>query len=213
MPGFNLNAHSFVGFAICVDVNHFTKLVSTWTDGTIAQMTRDILTGSIAGIENEGGEVFGLAGDAIVGVLPDADATYVACCRIAKDLNAQCEYISNAQTNPPHVWPELPGGPGLKIGVEYGTMYTSTIHTRFLGTQPLIVGHAINVAFRITNALWGNRCIVGPQAMKMGLDNYPYSGPMSIAGKEGEPNFEFFHLDMSDVWIEGDRDKKGNGYW
>src|SRR5437870_4675093 len=122
MPSLNLNAHSFDAFAIVVDVNAFTKFVSTWSNGTVAQMTRDILIGSIAAIEIEGGEVFGLAGDAIVGALADSDATYCACGRIAKDLNAQCEYISNAQTDSPDTWPELPGGPGLKIGVEYGRM-------------------------------------------------------------------------------------------
>ena len=86
------------------------------------------------------------------------------------------------------------------------------ISSRALGTHRLLIGSAINHASRILSAGSGNRCLVGPSAAQHGFSNYSLSGPHSVAGKIGEPNYEYFQLDLSDIWIEGDPED-GLSYW
>lgn len=88
-------------FAMIVDINHFTRMVAEDYTGMIAQFVRDVLSGPIAAIERYDGEVVGYMGDAILGILPTGDGTASACFDIAKDLDCQCEYISNHQKDSP----------------------------------------------------------------------------------------------------------------
>lgn len=199
-------------FALVVDINGFTKMVSHSEGNVIADFVRDVLLGSIRAIETNGGEVVGFMGDAILGVLADADSTFRACAEIAKDLNSQCEYISAAQRGKTEVWGFCNGGPALKIGVEYGWLDVCQIGSRKLGSHPLIIGSAINHAARILSAGDGNRCLIGPQARKNGFENYHLEGPCTVAGKPGELAYEYFQLDLSDIWIEGGS-RNGLTYW
>jgi class 3 adenylate cyclase len=104
----------------------------------IAQFTRDVLDGAIRAIEERDGEVVGFMGDAILGLVRTAESTFFACCGIAEDVNKQCEYISTQQEEASQLWEVSPGGPSLKIGVEYGDLDVSTISSRFLGDQKLV---------------------------------------------------------------------------
>lgn len=105
---------------------------------------RDVLAGSIRSIEHEGGEVVGFMGDAILGVVGDVESAAKACFGIADDLNTLCEYVSNQQSEDPDLWDFAPGGPSLKIGIEYGWLDISTIASRALGVHRLLIGDAIN---------------------------------------------------------------------
>jgi hypothetical protein len=101
----------------------------------------------------------------------------------------------------------------LKIGVELGTLDASTIATRAMGTLPFCIGPATNYAARILGAGRGNRCHVGPKAFEAGLGEYmPNAKMRRVRGKAGEPFYGYYHLDMSDIWIEGDPDD-GIYYW
>lgn len=199
----------FEAFALIVDINGFTGMVAQSDGNVIADFVRDVLVGSVKAVEDAGGEVVGFMGDAILAVLPDADSAAAACFVIAKDLNSQCEYISQSQKECPDCWEFAPGGPSLKIGIEHGWMDVAEISSRALGTQQLIIGNAINHAARILNAGSGNRCLVGPSAVKHGFSNYQLEGPSFIAGKSGEPSYEYFKFDLEDIWIEG---VPGDGY-
>jgi class 3 adenylate cyclase len=204
---------SIRAFVILVDINRFAKMVKECQESLIAQFTRDVLSGAISAIEKENGEVIGFMGDAILGMLPDPDATACACFGIAKDLNSQCEYLSETQKEIPESWTYAPGGPSLKISVEYGTLDISTIQSKFLGTQKLLIGDAINYAARISHAGSGNRCLIGPMAVKEGISNYQVEGPFFIRGKRGEGNYEYYRLPLGDFWIEGRKKRKGLTYW
>lgn len=209
----DLKLHRVEAFAICVDINGFTKIVEAEATGTISDMIRDTLIGSVRAIEKCGGDVFAFAGDAIVGALPDAYSAYAACCKIARDINGVCEYISDAQKENPDVWPELFGGPTVKIGVERGAMHISSISSRLLGTQPLVIGEPINYAFRILRApLKGNRCLVGPRAVEGGLGEFGAYGPHKTKGKTGETDYEFYRLPLSEEWLDGPRRKGRRSY-
>src|SRR5712691_12632476 len=144
-------------FAMIVDINSFTTMVAHPKSNVIAQFTRDVLIGAVNNIESMGGEVVGFMGDAILGLLDTAENTYGACAGIAKDLNEQCEYMSIQQKKSPDDWAFCPGGPSLKLGIEYGYLDTSTISSKRLGEQLLLVGDAINYAARITKPGVGNR--------------------------------------------------------
>jgi class 3 adenylate cyclase len=195
-------------FAMIVDINGYTKMVSKPEANLIAQFTRDVLSGGIKAVENHGGEVVGFMGDAFFAILSDADEVFRCCAAIAKDIDRQCEYVSSNSD----AFPFLPKGPSLKIGIEYGSIELSNISSKFLGNQKLFAGEAINYATRITTADYGNRCLVGPKAFGMGLKNYiqENDGPYEVEGKEGEPMYKYYRLDLSDIWREGDPKES---YW
>jgi class 3 adenylate cyclase len=201
----SLDKSSLEAFAVIVDINAFTPMVNESEGNTIAQFTRDILVGAIHHVESVGGEVVGFMGDAIYGLIDTAEATYQACVDIAKDLNEQCRYISEAQAEHAETWSFCPGGPSIKIGIEYGFLDTSTIESRQLGEQKLFVGDAVIYAARITTPRYGNRCHIGINAYRKGLGTYPVKGPYRTKGKPGEGYYEYYVLDFSEVWIEGKR--------
>jgi class 3 adenylate cyclase len=160
--------------------------------------------------EKHGGQVVGLMGDAFYAVLPRVDNVFMCCVGIAKDVDRMCEWISQCQTTDPDAFAFSPGGPGLKIGVEYGTLDVDDIHTDFLGNQKLLVGPAVIYASRITAAGKGNRCLIGPKAAKRGLDKYSLRGPLKIKGKKGEPIYTYYELELGDIWRAGDATET---YW
>lgn len=202
----------FEAFAIIVDINGFTGMVAASNRNLIADFVRDVLAGSIYAIEEAGGEVVGFMGDAVLGVLPDAESAAQACFVIAKDLDAQCAYISNAQEQNADNWSFVPGGPSLKIGIEHGLLSVTEIKSRALGAHRLVIGSAINHAARILAAGKGNRCLIGPSAVEHGFSNYALAGPYTIAGKDGEPDYEYFQHDLSSIWIEGESED-GLSHW
>lgn len=210
---FSLPSNGLIdAFAIIFDINGFTGMVAAGDRSLIADFVRDVLAGSIYAIEEAGGEVVGFMGDAVLGVLPDAESAAQACFVIAKDLDNQCAYISSAQKKNPGNWCFAPGGPSLKIGIEHGVISVTEIKSRALGAHRLIIGSAINHASRILAAGKGNRCLIGPSAVEHGFSNYALAGPYSIAGKDGEPDYEYFQHDLSSIWIEGESED-GLSHW
>jgi len=195
-------SRSIEGFAIIVDINGYTKMVADPQANMIAQFTRDVLSGGIKSVEDQGGIVVGFMGDAFLGFISESENVYSCCLSIGKDLDKQCEYISTHYES----FPYSPTGPSLKIAIEYGTFDVSEITSEFLGSQKLFAGAAINHAARISAAGSGNRCLIGPQAYENGLKDYTLEddGPLSIAGKEGEPVYIYYKLNLDDIWIEGE---------
>jgi class 3 adenylate cyclase len=189
---------SFSAFAMIVDINSFSKIVAIGeAEGTtLAQDIRDILSSGIEQVEDEGGLVVGFMGDAFLAFLPDSESVFKSCAGIANELDKTCEYIASHKENFPH----LAYGPKLKIGIEYGSIDVSTIDCEFLGTQKIFVGSTINYAARITSAGTGNRCLFGPQALKQGLNQWPFEGPFYVKGKKGEAKYEYYNLDLDDIW-------------
>ena len=194
---------SLDAFAMIVDINGFAPMVDKSEGNSIAQFVRDVLTGGIEAVERNGGEVVGFMGDAFLAILPSAEEVARSCFGIAKDLDRQCEYISIIQHSSPDSFWFAPGGPSLKIGIEYGFMDVSSIQSNFLGEHKLLIGSAINHASRIMQALDGNRCLVGPNAAKQGLDNYALEGPMFVPGKNEEAPYEAYEFDLGDIWRAG----------
>jgi class 3 adenylate cyclase len=203
------------GYAMIVDMNQFTTLVSKAgeTGDLIAQFTRDVLAGAISEIEDQGGEVVAFMGDAVLGFFPEGEGVVSACFGIAKDLDGQCEYMSNAQDGNDYTWPFAPGGPSLSIAVEYGSMDISTIWSRLLGEHRLLIGTPINYAARISEAGEGNRCVIGAVAAKKAFSDYRLDGPHFIPGKKGEPDYEYHLFGLGDIWIEGKREEGRETYW
>lgn len=202
------NGH-FHAFSLIADINSFTKLVANHDlPAGISAYVRDVLAGSIAAVEECEGSVIGVMGDAIFGVLPTSDAAFNACVLIARDVDRLCSYLSG--TDYEEGVPELPS---LKVGVEYGPLSASTISSAALGTIPFCIGPATNYAARIIAAGVGNRCHVGPAAMHAGLSNYiEFNKAIQIEGKAGESKYQYWKLDLSDVWIEG-IPEDGIRYW
>jgi class 3 adenylate cyclase len=214
--GPNIPEHGHIeAFAIIVDLNQFTTMVSKAeeTGDGIAQFVRDALSGAISEIETEGGEVVAFMGDAVLGIIPDGNNAVMACFGIAKDLDRMCSYISSAQSTGESNWEFAPGGPSLKIAIEYGMVDISTIESRFLGEHRLLVGSPINYAARISKAGEGNRCVIGPAAAKMEFSSYNLDGPHLISGKPGEPDYEYYFFSMDDIWIEGPRTPGKETFW
>ncbi len=189
-----------------VDVNRFTPMVSrsVYNNDSIAQFVRDVLAGGIESIEKQGGIVVGFMGDAFFSVLDDVESVYLACIGIAKDLKNQYEYISEAQRDSSDAWGYARGGASLKIGIEFGWLDISSIYSKFLGKQTLLIGPPINYASRIIEAGDGNRCHVGPEAMKRGMDQWRNSGPYSVCGKPGEGEYSYWAMDFRSIWPEVD---------
>lgn len=215
-PGPNIPEIGHIeAFAMIVDLNQFTSMVSKAEEngGFIAQFVRDCLYGAISEIEAEGGEVVAFMGDAVLGIFTEGDDVISACYGIAKDLDGQCEYVSDVQSQSDEIWNFAPGGPSMKIAIEYGTIDISTISSRFLGEHRLLIGSPINYAARISAAGEGNRCIIGPAAAAHAFNSYKLEGPYSIEGKPGEPEYEYSIFSLGDIWIEGPRETGKGTYW
>jgi class 3 adenylate cyclase len=204
-------------FVMIVDMNGFTAMVrKAQRQDSIAQFVRDCLGLAIGFVEEEGGEVASFMGDAFLGVLPDARSAIHASFAIAHGLDEQCEWISNIQRESKDAWGCALGGPSIKIAIECGRVEVSTIYSRLLGEQRLLIGDAINYAARISKApLQGNRCLVGPKAAKTEFSDYGLIGPHRVPEdpKPGEPSYEYFIFKMSDVWVEGARTAGETTYW
>jgi class 3 adenylate cyclase len=199
---------SIQGFAIIVDINGYSNIVAHPDANLIAQFTRDVLYGSVNAVENNNGIVVGFMGDALLAFIEDAEDVGKCCYEIAKDIDKQCEYLSNNSD----AFPFAPKGPSLKIGIEYGYFDVSEIWSKFLGNQRIFAGVAINYAQRISNAEIGNRCLVGPKAYEMGMDSFTYKngGPYEIEGKNGEGKYVYYQVNLGDIWREGETEES---YW
>jgi len=204
----------FQAFAMIVDLNHYAMMVSKAENQRIAEFAAKVLTGPIAAVQKNRGEVVAFMGDAFLAVLPDAESAVFSCWDIARNIDDQCEDISGLQGAAADIWSWAPGGPSIKIGVEFGNIDASPISSRFLGKQCLLAGTAINYASRILKAGEGNRCHVGPVAAAMdGFSSYLSHGPYSVEGKPGEPIHTYFELDMGDLWRDGPREEGKDTYW
>lgn len=197
------NSGFISAFAMIVDINGFTRMVARAEGDLIAQYTRDVLAGGVSAVEKNGGEVVGFMGDAFYALLADADEVFQCCIDIAVDLDKQCEYISDLQAESPEDFSYSPGGPSLKIGIEYGLFDISPISSKYLGPQNLFIGPAVNYASRITAAGKGNRCLVGPAAAERGLDQYQHRGPFKVRGKKGEKPYTYIEMNLDDIWRTG----------
>jgi class 3 adenylate cyclase len=201
-------------FAMVVDINCFTPMVSRSSKSDcVAQFVRDILSGGIDIVQEQGGTVVSFMGDAFLAVLDNVDSVYMTCVGIAKSLDRQCEYISTHQRDYPKDWHYARGGPSLKIGIEFGWIDISTIYSYLLGEQKLLIGPPINYACRISEAGRGNRCNVGPEAMKTGLNQWINHGPYKKKGKPGEDQYIYWQLKLGDIWIEGEIEPDEETYW
>ena len=200
-------SRSFSAIALIVDLNGFTAMIRRAPgDGMLAAFTRDALVGGIHAVEGAGGEVVAFMGDAFLAVLRDASSAFNACVMIARDLDRQCEWISNVQQEDPVAWSFSPGGPSLKIAFEWGTIHPAEISSRRLGTQVLLVGDPINYASRISAAGAGNRCLCGPRAACLLKElGYGLAGPSRHPGTKSDGPYVYFDLDLGDIWISGHR--------
>lgn len=196
------------GFAMIVDINGYSKIVAHPESESIAQFTRDVLSGSIQAVEKNKGIVVGFMGDAFLAFLDNPENVIQCCYQVAKDLDRQCEYLSDNSDSFPYV----SKGISLKIGIEYGYIDVSEIRSNFLGIQKIFAGIAINYAQRISNIGIGNRCLVGPRAFEKGMHSYTYStgGPYEAEGKKGEGSYKYYKVDLSDIWRE---DESEESYW
>ena len=201
-------------FAVIVDINRYTKMVSDADGDLIAQFVRDFLDGGISAIEKQNGEIVGFMGDAFLALVPDANAFALSVFAIAKDVDRHCEYLSDNQREDPSLWSFAEGGASLKITAEYGWLDSSTIGSRFLGEQHIFAGNAINHAERIGAAGEGNRCMLGPAAAKLvEAEGYALDGPYFIDGKPHETRFEYHEFDLGDIWVPGPRIPGSETYW
>jgi class 3 adenylate cyclase len=198
---------SFHAFAMIVDINGFTKMVSDGAGDMVAEFVRDSLGGAVQAVEEAGGEVMAFMGDALLGILPDAESTVGACGRIAKDLDRLCEWVSNHQEHWPQLWSFAPGGPSLKLAFECGLIEQATISSRRLGTQNLLVGEPINYASRISGAGEGNRCVCGPKAVNSvrAAFDYRIEGPRLHQSAKPDGPYEYYDIDLGDLWLSGKR--------
>ena len=138
----------------------------------------------------------------------------MSCAGIAKDLDRLCEYISEHQKEYPDYWHYAKGGTGLKIAIEYGWIDISTIYSDLLGDQRLLIGPPINYASRISSAGFGNRCLVGQEAMNShGMNQWMNNGPYFVKGKPGEGDYVYWQLDLGDIWREGKIGADDETYW
>jgi len=191
-------------FALIVDINGFTPMVSrSAKSDCVAQFVRDVLSGGIEIVEKHGGAVGSFMGDSFLAVLDNFDSVYKSCIGIAKDLDLQCGYISNHQSDFPDAWHYAKGGPSLKIGIEYGWIDISSIYSGLLGKNRLLIGPPINYACRISAVGEGNRCHIGPEAMNRGLDQWWNDGPYITKGKQGEGEYTYWAIDLGDIWRKG----------
>jgi class 3 adenylate cyclase len=190
----------FHAYSLIADINSFTNLVNYHQlPAGVADYVRDVLVGAIAAIENCEGSVIGVMGDAIFGTLPDADSAMGACISIAKDVNEICKYLASSPFEK-----EIHELPSMKIGVEYGILQASTINSAALGTIPFCIGPATNYAARIIAVGEGNRCHIGPKAIATGFNKHiNETCVQEVNGKRGEPNYQYWVLNLGNVWVEG----------
>ena len=198
------NNESFSAIALVVDMNGSTAMIQRASHHTLlADFTRDVLAGGIHAVETAGGDVLTFMGDAFLAILPDASAAFEACVMIARDLDHQCEWISDVQQQDPLAWSFAPGGPGLTIAFEWGTLHSTEISSRVLGTQILLVGEPINYASRISAAGAGNRCFCGPCAASLLTElGYVLAGPTRYHGTKSDGPYVYFELDLEDIWAK-----------
>ena len=202
-------------FVVFVDINAFAVMVEKSEGNLIAQFTRDVLDIAIQAVQVEGGAVFNVVGDAIVGALPDEGSTARFCFLLAKQVNRMREYLSFIQeVDDPTAWDFSPGGPSIKVGISHGRLDCSTISTQMLGTLNHFVGVPINEAARITGPGIGNRCHVSEAAAMAGLNTYPLEGPFEVEGKPGERTYTYYEFDLGEIWISGEHEEEtGETHW
>ena len=209
-----LSGQSFSAIALIVDINGSAAMVRAPTRTLLADFTRDVLAGGIQAVEDSGGAVVAIMGDAFLAVLPDVSATAQACVMIARDLDRQCEWISNAQDDDPEAWPYAPGGPSLKIAFESGEMEATDISTRRLGTQLLLIGEPIIYSQRISAAGTGNRCVCGPQAAHLLRESgHVLEGPTVYRSTKSDEPYTYFTFDLGDVWVSDRGGDNEDSYW
>lgn len=198
----NPNNRSFSAIALVVDLNGSTAMIQRAPHHTLlADFTRDVLVGGIHAVETAGGDVRAFMGDAFLAILPDASAAFQACVMIARDLDRQCEWISDVQKQDPLAWSFAPSGPGLTIAFEWGTLHPTEISSHALGTQVLLVGEPINYASRISAAGAGNRCLCGPRVASLLTElGYVLAGSTRYCGTKSDGPYEYFELDLGDIW-------------
>lgn len=194
------NLSGLEAFAMIVDINGFTLLVNSYQD-SIAQLTSNLLIGGVECVEEHGGHVVGLMGDAFYALLPDPMAVFETVIGIAVDVNKQCEYFDHLHSE--FKKPGYPKGFGVKIGIEHGWIDVAEIETTDMGPQRLFVGEAVIYAHRISSAGKGNRCLVGPAAAQLLEKCCHLKGPHKIKGKKGEPLYTYFQMDLREIWLEG----------
>lgn len=187
-------------FAVIVDINQFTAIVHLAENNgfPVAQFIRDILSGSINAVQKHEGLVVGFMGDAFLAIMKTADQVMKSCIRIADEIDKVNEYLSSDQ----EIWPITKKGLKIKIGIEYGQLDISDIHSSFLGTQKLFIGTPVNYASRITSGgnKKNNRCLIGPKALAAGLNAWSPDGPYKLKGKKGEGEYEYYNLDLDNTW-------------
>jgi class 3 adenylate cyclase len=204
----------FSAFAMIVDINGFTQMVKESDGFLVAQFVRDVLSGAVDAIESQNGRVMNFMGDALLAILFDPEKVFLACATVARNVDRHCELISSHQKKFPHDWSYAKGGASLKIAVEYGWMDVSSISSMHFGKHRLIIGPPINYASRISTAEDGNRCLLGPVAVRnRGMDRWRCEGPYTIQGKHKEGPYEYYQLDLSDVWREGPRQTGKETFW
>ncbi|MBF0192877.1 MAG: hypothetical protein HQL99_17325 [Magnetococcales bacterium] len=213
--GFQIpDSGNFQAFAIIIDINSFTSMVSRAdNDCTVAQYVRDVLLGAIESVENSSGHIVSFMGDAFLALLQDPIKVMECCVGISKSIDRSCEHISNAQADCNNAWDYAPGGPSVKITIEYGEICQSTIESNFLGSQKLFIGSAINYAARIGSAGEGNRCLLGPVAAKIIQNYYELLPARAVEGKAGESKYIYYQLDLGDIWREGSPEQLEESYW
>jgi hypothetical protein len=59
----------------------------------------------------------------------------------------------------------------------------------------------------------GNRCHVGPEAMKRGMNQWRHSGPYTSKGKPEEGEYSYWTLDLGQIWKEGKVEEVEDTYW
>ena len=196
---------SLNAFAMIVDINGFTRMVMRAQGRGVALYVHDVLTSGVRAVESQRGHVVGFMGDAFLALLSTADEVFSACVTIAKSIDRQCQYIAGRRQRDHDLWHYSPGGPSLKIAIEYGSIDVTRIGSASIGDQPLLIGAPINYASRIARAGEGNRCLFGPAAAAAGLSKWGHEGPETLVGKGGEPPYTYYHLSMRDIWQEGER--------
>ncbi len=191
---------SIKAFAMIVDINNFTPMVSLAEKTGIptAQFIRDLLLGYVKFVEEQDGIVVSFMGDAFLAILKTAEDVADACIGIAVDIDKINDYF-NSEKN---FWPISKNGLKVKIGIEYGDISISDIKSNFLGDQKLFIGSTINYASRITGGgkKINNRCLFGPEAFAMGLNKWHNEGPFIFKGKRGEKPYKYYELDLDDIW-------------
>ena len=191
----------FSAFAMLVDMNGFGRIAQNEFPG-IAQFTSDFLSSNVEIVEKYEGQVVGFAGDQFYALLDTARNVFLSCVGIAKNMSNMYDYFEDSGD----VFPFTPNDIGIKIGVEFGRLDTGVIHSNFLNKQYIFTGQPVSYAARIMagkkgNIIKGNKCVIGPNAMKEGLKEWMHEGPFTIKGKKGESAYTYYTLDLDDIWI------------